>query len=373
MSLKFDIQVTDGKARTGILHTPRGDIHTPTITVNFTPALLNSQLKPSAVKPLGVELVLVNAFHTRRDGIKDIHQELGWAGPVICDSGGFQMISLAEYSRVHWNGVRFNWDDKWHNLTPENVVQWQKDMGVDIIMPLDRVVPVTGKNPLIFWNSVLTTQRWFRQSHSIAPEQTFYIVQGGLNHLARLASLRNANHWLGDGAPGVAIGGLAGGEERPDMYRMVQFCTDRLPADKPRHLLGVGTPKDLLECIERGIDMFDCVAHTREGRHNRLWTGAGTMELKYHQHRDDQSVIEIGCDCPACSMGITRAQLILDISNYSREDPPERHERRMQAWAYCMLHNIRFVTRLMEQSRAAISARKFPEFKREFLEKFYQR
>ena len=373
MSLQFDIIAKDGRARTGVLHTPHGDVHTPTITTNFTPALLRSQLNPSDLRPLGIELILINAFHAHGSGVKDAHQELGWVGPILSDSGGFQMVSLAGYSRVHRNGVKFFWDNRWHNLTSEQVTQWQKDMGVDIIMPLDKVTHVLGKNPLKFWDSVFATKRWFRRSYSISPERTFYIVQGGLNYQARSFSLRDARHWLADGTPGVAIGGLAGGEDRQAMYQMVQFCTDRLPVGKPRHLFGIGTPKDLLEGIERGIDTFDCVAHTREGRHGRLWTSHGILDLAYNRHAKDGSVIEMGCDCPICARGITRAELINDISHYSDTDSKERQDQRVQAWRNCMLHNVRFIARLMGQSREAIQEGRFLDFKKEFLEKFCQR
>jgi len=370
MALKFDILATDGQARAGVLRTSHGNILTPTITTNFTPALLRSGLSPGETNLVGTQLILVNVFHSYIAGVQSIHQELGWNGPVVSDSGGFQMVSLADRAKVHWRGVRFFWNDKWYNFIPEEIIQLQKDMGVDIIMPLDRVTPVLARNPLLFWNSVLTTMRWFNRSYKLAPHHTFYIVQGGLNYLARRLSLWDANRRLSNGTPGVAIGGLAGGEDRQAMYQMVRFCTDRLPASKPRHLFGVGTPVDLLECIERGVDIFDCVAHTREARHSRVWTANGVFELKYMRHADDHTTIETSCDCPACSQGITRADLIRDISHYSRSDSDERKERRMQAWHHCMLHNIRFVAKLMEQSRRAIQAGEFQKFKQEFLEHF---
>lgn len=360
MTLKFDIIAEDKKARTGMLHTSHGDVHTPTITVNFTPALIRSGLKPSDVKLLGVELVLVNTFHLFREGVTDVHRYLNWDGPVMADSGGFQMVSLAKHSVVHSKGVDFYWDGEVFEMTPEKVLQWQKDAGVDIIFPLDRTTHTLGKNPFDFWQSVFGTESWFRRSRNICPPKTYYIVQGGLNYLARRLSLAYANKWLKK-SPGVAIGGLAWGEARPDMYRMVEFCTDRLPVNKPRHLLGVGTPIDLLECIARGIDTFDCVAATREARHKRLWTFAGVLELKWGKHKNDLSVIESDCDCPVCSEGITKAELIKCFQNPSTKQMVQQK---------CMLHNIRFLMRLMEQSREAIEQGKFSEFKKEFLSRY---
>lgn len=364
MSIQFEIISKDGRARTGILHTSSGDVHTPTVTINFTPALIRSGLKPADIKPLGVELVLINTFHLYRDKIEDVHQYLNWSGPIMADSGGFQMVSLAKHSVIHSKGVDFHWDGKVFEMTPEKVVQWQKDAGVDIILPLDRTTHTLGKNQFNFWRSVFSTESWFAASHNICFPKTYYIVQGGLNYLARKLSLAYANKWLSGETPGVAIGGLAWGEARPDMYRMVGFCTDHLPVKKPRHLLGVGTPIDLLECIERGIDTFDCVAATREARHKRLWTFAGVMELKWEKHKNDDSVVEADCDCPVCAEGITKAELIKDFQNPSTKQAVQQK---------CMLHNIRFLMRLMEQSREAIQQGRFAEFKQEFLSRYHSK
>jgi len=364
MTIQFNITGRDGKARAGLLYTPSGDVHTPTVTINFTPALLRSGLKPADVEPLGVELILVNTFHFCREDIRDVHQYLNWDGPIMADSGGFQMVSLAKHSVVHSRGVDFYWDGIVYEMTPEKVVQWQKDAGVDIILPLDRTTHTLGKNQFNFWQSVFGTESWFAKSHAICSEKTYYIVQGGLNYFARRLSLLYANSWLNGKTPGVAIGGLAWGEARADMYKMVKFCTGRLPQSAPRHLLGVGTPVDLLECIERGIDTFDCVAFTREARHKRLWTFAGILELKWEKHKDDLSTIEVGCDCPACSQGITKAELIKDFQN------PETKKSAQQK---CMLHNIRFLMRLMEQARQAIQQENFKEFKKSFLAVYHSK
>ena len=368
MGIKFNILAKDGQARAGVLQTDHGEVHTPTITVNFTPALLRSGLSANLLKDLGVELILVNTLHTMMEHnmqAPDIHQELGWQGPIFADSGGFQMVSLAKKMRVEKDGIKFSWDDAEYKITPAQVVAWQQQMGVDIIMPLDRVWHLRVKNPLAYIQSVLTTEKWFRTSQGIS-ENTYYILQGGLNKLARALSLKYANQHANDGVAGIAIGGLAFGEPRPYMYRMIDFCNQKLPENKPRHLLGVGEPVDLLESIARGIDTFDCVSHTREARHGRLLTTHGYLRLRRSEYTNDASVIENGCDCPTCRTRISRAELRAGMKSL---DPAIRQ----QTLTNLMLHNIRFLMRLMEESRGAIQEGRFQEFKQEFLSNFQTR
>ncbi|HCR42329.1 TPA: hypothetical protein DIV45_03165 [Patescibacteria group bacterium] len=365
MGIKFDILAKDGQARAGVLQTDHGEVHTPTMTVNFTLALLRSGLSPNQLQALGVEMILVNTLHTMmesRQQAPDIHQQLGWSGPIFADSGGFQMVSLAKKMRVEKDGIKFTWDEQEYKITSAEVVGWQKKMGVDIIMPLDRVWHLRVKNPLAYFLSVLTTEKWFNESTGISPN-IFYILQGGLSKWARILSLKFANQHLAAGIAGVAIGGLAFGEARPKMYRMIEFCTQRLPENKPRHLLGVGQPVDLLESIERGIDTFDCVSYTREARHGRLLTKHGYLRLKRSEYTNDTSMIEEGCDCPTCKAGISRAELRAGMKSL---DP----DIRQRTLINLMLHNIRFTLHLMEYAREAIQAGKFQEFKQEFLISF---
>ncbi|MFA5967554.1 MAG: tRNA guanosine(34) transglycosylase Tgt [Patescibacteria group bacterium] len=365
MAIKFDILAKDGQARAGVLQTDHGEVHTPTITVNFTPALLRSGLSANRLQELGVEMVLTNTLHTMMEGqlqAPDIHEQLSWNGPVFADSGGFQMVSLAKNMRVEKDGIKFSWDDAEHKITPAQIVEWQKQMGVDIIMPLDRVWHLRQKNPFAYLESVLTTEKWFRESQNIS-NNVFYILQGGLNKWARALSLKYANKHLKDGIAGIAIGGLAFGEQRSKMYNMIDFCNSQLPEDKPRHLLGVGEPVDLLESIERGIDTFDCVAHTREARHGRLLTSQGYLRLRRAEYASDNSVIEVGCDCPTCRTGISRRELRAGMKS---SDPITRQQTLIKL----MLHNIRFLMRLMEQSRTAISQNRFNKFKKEFIVNF---
>jgi len=313
------------------------------------------------VRPLGVEMVLVNILHCMVGGVEDVHEFLDWDGPVMSDSGGFQMVSLADNIEILPDGIKFDWDGKQFDMTPAKVVLNQRMKGVDLIMPLDRVVHTLHKNWFKFFESVSVTNRWFRESMRFADDRRYFIVQGGLNFIARYLSLREARLQLAQSnAVGIAIGGLAGGEARPAMYRMVKFCTDRLPQDKPRHLFGVGTPIDLLECIERGIDTFDCVAYTREARHGRIWVSSGYLKLTNSRYKDDQRILEAGCDCPTCVQGATRAELRAGLKS---EDSAVRRTAKIQL----MLHNIRFVQRLMKNARSAIHRGGFRQFKKDFL------
>ncbi|MFH1088451.1 MAG: tRNA guanosine(34) transglycosylase Tgt [Patescibacteria group bacterium] len=366
MGIKFDILAKDGQARAGVLHTDHGNVQTPTITTNFTPALLRSGLNPADIKNLGVEMILVNTLHTMmEDNVQtfNVRGKLNWSGPIFADSGGFQMVSLAQHLRVKKDHIEFTWDNKKYQLSPRDILAWQKNLDIDIMMPLDRVWHLRQKNPLAYFLSVLTTEKWFQQSRGIADDHVFYIVQGGLNKFAREISINYANKWLKTGTSGVAIGGLAFGESRSKMYGMIKFCTQRLPEDKPRHLLGVGHPIDLLESIERGVDTFDCVAHTREARHGRVLTSTGYLHLKNSRYIDDDSVLESNCDCPVCQLGITRSQLRVGLKS---ADLAQKRSNQIKL----MLHNIRFLMRLMEQSRVAIRVGEFQRFKQEFLSQF---
>ncbi|MBU1092154.1 queuine tRNA-ribosyltransferase family protein [Patescibacteria group bacterium] len=366
MGIKFDILAREGQARAGILHTDHGDVQTPTITTNFTPALLRSGLSAGDIKSLGVEMILVNTLHTMMENnmqVFDIREKLNWSGPILADSGGFQMVSLAQHLRVKKDHIEFTWDDKKYQLSPKDILEWQKKLGIDIMMPLDRVWHLRQKNPLAYFLSVLTTEKWFKQSHNVADADVFYIIQGGLNKLARKISINYANNWLKMGIPGVSIGGLAFGESRSKMYSMIKFCTQRLPENNPRHLLGVGHPVDLLESIERGIDTFDCVAHTREARHGRVLTDTGYLHIKNSCYIDDNTVLEKDCDCPVCQLGITRSQLRVGLKS------PDIEQKRFTQ-IQLMMHNIRFLMRLMEQSQVAIRQGKFGIFKQNFVVNF---
>ncbi len=362
---KFKLLATDGDARAGVIETPRGLVHTPTVTVNFTPALLRTKLSSSQLRELGVEMLLVNALHAYRAGVEEVHEYLKWDGPVIADSGGFQMVSLSKKLKTFANGVEFILDDKRYFLTPKIILKWQQEMGIDLMMPLDFVVHVLQPRTVDFFKAVLMTAIWFRQVKGRADGQMYYIVQGGLNKIARTISCRDASLQVSRGVSAVAIGGLAWNEPRPIMYELTKFCHDRLPKQVTRHFLGLGEPVDLLECIERGMDTFDCVAATRLARHGRLWVTSGRLRLTRAEYAEDQSVLDEECDCPTCKDGVSRATLRAGLR--SLEEDVKR-----DAQMKLMIHNIRFTMRLMEGARAAIQMGEFQKYKNDFLNKFLQ-
>ena len=356
MAIGFEITNRDGAARTGIITTDHGKVRTPTVTVNFTPAMLRTGMTPAQVQALGVDLILVNTLHMYLAGEPDVHEFLKWEGPVVADSGGYQMISLAKKLRKMSDGVEFTIDDHVVKMTPEKVLSIQRKIGIDMMMPLDYVVDVRKHNLWTFIRAAVQTERWFRPAYETGHENLYYIVQGGTSSLARSISLWFARKWLNTkGVQAVALGGISLGESAQLIHKTTAYCCARLPENKPRHLLGVGRPIDLVKGIEAGVDTFDCVAITREARHGRLWTFAGMVRLNRNEFVEDGAVIESGCDCPTCGAGVSRSSLRAGLRS---EDEAVLAKTRIDL----MLHNVRFVMRLVEEARAAIAAGKIKEF-----------
>lgn len=360
MAIDFEIKKRDGQARTGVVHTDHGSFTTPTVTVNFTPALLRTGLTPAEVQELGVELLLVNTLHSYLAETKDIHAQLNWDGPVIADSGGYQMISLSDRLAINANGVEFQMDGRKVEMTPEKVLKIQREIGIDMMMPLDFVVDVRRHDIFGFIKSVLKTEQWFRRAYATGHENLYYIVQGGTSSLARSLSLKYAKRWFKKGVKFMALGGISLGESPDKIHTTVAYCCKRLPEMAPRHLLGVGRPIDLVKGVMSGIDTFDCVAITREARHGRLWTREGMLRLTRKQFIDDFRVIEEGCDCPTCLGGMTRASLRAGMRS-SDGVVVKKTEIAL------MKHNIRYVMRLIEEMRVAIENGTLSEFGREWI------
>ena len=344
MSIAFEIKSQDGAARAGVLKPARGDIETPCVTLNYTKALEDWGFGPSDVTDAKDVILLRNAFWLKRRGAKDIREGIGWPGITMADSGGFQMVSLGQHLRQNFNGVGFNLDGKSTFISPHEVVEWGRGAGVDLIMPLDNTVYTMDKNWWKFIRSAIITAVWHQRSRGIADEKLYYIVQGGLNKLARLISLWDARRQLNNGISAVAIGGLAWDEPRPALYRMVEFCVKRLPEDKPRHMLGICKPVDVLECIRRGMDTFDGIAATREGRHGRVWVKGGKyFDIRKTEFENDERVLDETCKCPTCSSGISRARLRAGFKQRDRE-----------AIRQLMAHNWHHNYSLVKDARAAI-------------------
>jgi len=357
----FKLLATDGGARRGVLTTPHGRVDTPA----FMPVGTNATVKmatPDRLAETGTAMILGNAYHLAlRPGVEvvrhfgGLHRFMGWPGPILTDSGGFQVLSLAMMRRVSDDGVRFqsHIDGSMMFLTPEGAVEIQQGLGADVIMCLDECVPYPVERSAALL-AVERTLAWAQRCRAVPPREgqsLFGIVQGSV-----FADLRVecALRLVEMDFPGYAIGGVSVGEGRDLMNAAVEAAAPHLPQDKPRYLMGVGTPEDILDAVERGIDMFDCVLPTRNARRACAFTRAGRVRLRNLQHRLSDEPLEAGCDCYACRT-FTRGYL--------------RHlfmAREGLAAVLTTTHNIRFYQRLMAGIRAAVENREFPEFRAGF-------
>lgn len=349
--------------RTGVITTARGEIHTPAFMPVGTLATVKSLL-PGEVAATGAEIMLVNAYHLYLRpghalvaGMGGVHSFMDWPGPVLSDSGGFQVFSLARLGRVDESGVRFrsHIDGSEHFYTPELAMEVQRALGVDIAMPLDHVLPGQADHAHA-QDAAERTLRWYERCRAAAGElPVFAIVQGGIHsdlrrwHARECATLD---------APGYSIGGLSVGEAKSDMWAMVETVAAGLPAGRPRYLMGVGSPEDLVEAVARGVDMFDCVLPTRLGRNGSMFTGDGRANVRNARYREDPGPVDPGCDCLAC----TRFSMAYVHHLFRNEE--------LLGYRLATIHNIRYLVRLMERARAAIEAGGFSEFAREFLGRY---
>jgi queuine tRNA-ribosyltransferase len=286
-----------------------------------------------------------------------VHRFMDWDGPILSDSGGFQVFSLARLGKVDEAGVRFrsHIDGSEHFYSPELAMEVQAALGVDIAMPLDHVLP-GGAPETQARDAAERTLRWYQRSRAAAPGlPVFGIVQGGVHaglrqwHARELAALD---------APGYSIGGLSVGEAKETMWRMVETVAAELPVDRPRYLMGVGSPEDLVNAVARGVDMFDCVLPTRLGRNGSMFTDEGRANVRNARYREDPGPIDPVCDCVAC----TRFTMSY-IHHLFRNDELLGHR-------LASIHNIRFLVRLTERLRSAIAAGDFSEFAEDFLGRY---
>ncbi len=365
MSFYFELLKTQGRARVGVLHTPHGDIPTPVFAPVGTQATVKA-VPPRDLYELGASLVLSNTYHLYlRPGdelvreMGGLHRFMAWDNPILTDSGGFQVFSLAQINKIDDEGVTFrsHIDGSAHRLTPEKSMQIQKNLGADIIMCFDQCP--TPKDRAVVETAVERTNRWAARCrehhHDDSVQALFGIQQGGIFEDQRAKSSAFLTEL---DFPGYAIGGLAVGESKAEMVAMLDTCVPMLPAHKPRYLMGVGAPDDLANAVMRGIDMFDCVLPTRIARHGTVFTPDGTMNLRNLAHARDQRPIEEGCDCYCCTH-FTRAYL--------------RHLTKAEELLghYLLsVHNIRFLIRLMQSMRAAILEDRLEEVVTPFLERY---
>ncbi len=366
MSLAFRLTSSDRSSlapRTGLLRTGHGDILTPAFMPVGTLATVKALL-PEDVRATGAQVLLVNAYHLYlRPGadliarLGGVHAFMGWDGPILSDSGGFQVFSLAKLGKVEERGAHFrsHIDGSEHFYSPEVAIDVQRDLGVDIAMPLDHVLPGQAAYAAAK-DAVERTLRWYARSREAAGAlPTFAIVQGGVYEDLRRWHAREVANM---DPPGYSIGGLSVGESKEDMWAMTEVVNDELPVDRPRYLMGVGSPEDLVDAVARGVDMFDCVLPTRLGRNGGLFTDDGRVSIRNSRYREESGPIDSDCDCTSCAR-FSAAYL----HHLFRNDE-------LLAYRLASIHNIRYLVRLTERMRDAIAGGSFATFKRTFLDRY---
>jgi queuine tRNA-ribosyltransferase len=307
LAFEFDLLAADGHARAGLIHTPHGDIPTPAFMPVGTQATVKA-MSPRDLHDVGARIILGNTYHLylrpgdeRIARLGGLHAFMGWDGPILTDSGGYQVFSLAQRRKIDSDGVTFrsHIDGSEHRFTPEKVVAIQENLGADIIICLDECAPADDYDYNV--QALARTHAWAQRCKAAktrTDQALFGVVQGGI-----FADLReqSARFLTGVGFDGYAIGGLSVGETKEQMHASLEVVTPILHADQPRYLMGVGTPEDLIECVARGVDMFDCVLPTRTARNGSALTRTGRINLRNARFADDPDPIEPGCTCYACT------------------------------------------------------------------------
>jgi queuine tRNA-ribosyltransferase len=366
-SFGFELIRTDGSARLGRMRTPHGSVETPAFMPVATQGSVKS-LTPADLAVAGVQIVLANTYHLLlRPGhelvreLGGLHRFMGWDGPILTDSGGFQVWSLSKLRRLGEEGVEFrsHVDGSLRTLTPESVVAAQHALGVDVLHPLDECLahPATLAETE---RSLALTLRWLHRAVAAhraagAPGALFGIVQGGTSHALRRQAVEET---CALDLPGYAIGGLAVGEPKPALYDIAELVAARLPAARPRYLMGVGKPTDLVEAVARGVDLFDCVLPTRNGRNGQAFTPDGPLNISNARFTRDAAPLDPACPCEACRR-FSRAYL--------------RHlfgARELLAYRLLTLHNLTFYLGVMRQMREAVASGDFASFRARFLERY---
>jgi queuine tRNA-ribosyltransferase len=351
----FDLQATDGAARTGVMRTQRGDIRTPAFMPVGTAATVKAMM-PESVRATGADILLGNTYHLmlrptaeRIARLGGLHKFMNWDRPILTDSGGFQVMSLAGMRKLTEEGVVFqsHYDGSKHNLTPERSMEIQALLGSDIVMCFDEC-PALPADRTRLEDSMQMSMRWAKRSRAAFGDRPghalFGIQQGGLDEDLRKQS---ADALQDIGFEGYAVGGLAVGEGQEAMFGCLDFAPDQLPTQKPRYLMGVGKPDDIVGAVKRGIDMMDCVLPSRSGRTGQIFTRTGVLNIKNARHADDPRPLDEGCRCPACS-------------NYSRAYL--HHVFRSQEMISGMLltwHNLTYFQDIMAGMRDAIATQSF--------------
>lgn len=371
----FKILHTNGKARRGEFHTIHGVIQTPVFQNVGTAAAIKGAVDTFDLKEIGCQIELSNTYHLHlRPGdrvIKELgglHKFMNWDRPILTDSGGFQVFSLAKLRKIKEEGVSFNSHIDGHKIFmgPEQSMQIQSNLGSTIAMAFDECIENPAPREYV-QKSVDRTTRWLVRCKeemarlnalpdTVNPHQLLFgINQGGTYDDIRIEHAKEISKLNLDG---YAVGGLAVGESHEEMYRILDSVVPYLPVDKPTYLMGVGTPANIIEGVDRGIDFFDCVYPARNGRHGHVYTHYGKLNLFNARYEKDLSPIEEGCNCPVCRH-YTRAYI--------------RHLLKageMLGMRFCVLHNLYYYNHLMEEIREALENNRFGEFKKRTLERF---
>ncbi|NUB43832.1 tRNA guanosine(34) transglycosylase Tgt [Fertoebacter nigrum] len=358
----FQVAATDGRARTGVISTPRGDIRTPAFMPVGTAATVKAML-PGSVRATGADILLGNTYHLmlrptaeRIARLGGLHTFMDWQRPILTDSGGFQVMSLAGLRKLTEEGVTFksHIDGSRHVLTPERSMEIQRLLGSDIVMCFDECPALPATDAEVA-KSMALSMRWAQRSRDAFGDRPghalFGIMQGGVTRDLRAES---AEALRAIGFDGYAVGGLAVGEGQEAMFGVLDYAPGMLPDEKPRYLMGVGKPDDIVGAVERGIDMMDCVLPSRSGRTGQAWTRRGQINIRNARHQDDPRPLDESCTCPACT-------------NYSRAYL--HHVNRAQEIIASMLltwHNLHYYQELMQGLRDAIAAGRLAQFVADF-------
>ncbi|WP_109464368.1 tRNA guanosine(34) transglycosylase Tgt [Albibacillus kandeliae] len=358
----FALNAVDGKARTGVISTPRGEIRTPAFMPVGTAATVKAML-PESVAATGADILLGNTYHLmlrptaeRIDRLGGLHKFMNWDKPILTDSGGFQVMSLAELRKLTEEGVSFrsHIDGSKHMLSPERSMEIQKLLGSDIVMCFDECPALPATEDRVA-ESMRLSMRWAQRSRDAFGDRPgralFGIQQGGVTEHLRGESAEALKAIEFDG---YAVGGLAVGEGQEAMFGVLDYAPDMLPADKPRYLMGVGKPDDIVGAVKRGIDMMDCVLPSRSGRTGQAFTRHGVVNIKNARHSDDPRPLDEACTCPACR-SYSRAYL--------------HHVFRAQEMISGMLltwHNLHYFQEIMQGMRDAISGQRFAAWETDF-------
>ncbi len=368
MTFHYTCHAQDGQARLGVFSTPHGDIRMPAFAPVGTQATVKT-MTPDEIRSVGADLILANTYHLylrpgadRVAEFGGLHQFMGWDGPILTDSGGFQVFSLSDLRKISDDGVMFksHLDGSSHFFSPEKVMEIEAKLGADIIMafdecpdPLDRAYNEQALERTHAW-----AVRCAESQQRPDEQALFGIVQGGIFPDLRLHSAEFLSKL---DLPGYAIGGLAVGETKEEMYDILDVVTPALPDDRPRYLMGVGAPDDIVEAVARGVDQFDCVLPTRIARNGAIFTRHGRINLRNARFADEHGPLEEGCDCYTCQRFSTGY-----VHHLIRC-------KEILGFRLTTLHNLRFLERLMEQIREQIAAGTFYDFKEAFLVDYFQR